>query len=168
MQTVWNYTNYCRKNIIETSRSIWIGAYLKLADLDNCVRWHHCIHACSKSLLTLPVQYTCKHILSSDLKRNCCICTRSSQCAHYNWHVKARMQIQVTNLRIWSGYHDWVRESPVWPRWVTTRLEEHAVSVLIQGPWRPNVYDTRPTRKGSVLPVVLLAEDVEMPLSAST
>lgn len=42
------------------------------------------------------------------------------------------------------------------------------MSVLIHGPCRPKVYEIRPTRNGSVLPVVLLAEEVEMPLSAST
>ena len=31
--------------------------------------------------------------------------------------------------------------------WVATREEEQAVSVEMQGPWKPKLYDSLPTRK---------------------
>lgn len=40
----------------------------------------------------------------------------------------------------------------LWARWVETRDEEQAVSVLMQGPVRPKVYDRRPTMKLSPEP----------------
>ena len=57
---------------------------------------------------------------------------------------------------------------PVWPRCAATRLDEQAVSVLMQGPCRPKAYDTRPTRNGSVLPVLLTAAEADSPAAART
>ena len=42
------------------------------------------------------------------------------------------------------------------------------MSVLMQGPCRPKAYDTRPTRNGSVLPVLLTAADADSPADART
>lgn len=49
--------------------------------------------------------------------------------------------------------------SPDCARCVATSEEEQAVSVETQGPLSANVYDTLPTMKGNVLPV-LAADDV--------
>ena len=38
----------------------------------------------------------------------------------------------------------------------------------MQGPCRPKAYDTRPTRNGSVLPVLLTAADADSPAAART
>mmetsp|Transcript_6333 Transcript_6333/g.16336 ORF Transcript_6333/g.16336 Transcript_6333/m.16336 type:complete len:201 (+) Transcript_6333:290-892(+) len=43
------------------------------------------------------------------------------------------------------------------PRCVAARDEEHAVSMLMHGPLKPNTYDTRPTRKLNPLPVPAFA-----------
>ncbi len=58
--------------------------------------------------------------------------------------------------------------SPVCPRCAATRLDEQAVSVLMHGPCRPRAYDTRPTRNGSVLPVLLTAAEGDSPAAART
>lgn len=38
--------------------------------------------------------------------------------------------------------------------WVATREEEQAVSVEMQGPWKPKLYDSLPTRKLRPWPVM--------------
>lgn len=46
---------------------------------------------------------------------------------------------------------------------MATREEEQAVSVEMQGPCSPKEYETRPTMKGNVLPVLAAADVLEMP-----
>ncbi len=45
----------------------------------------------------------------------------------------------------------------LWARWVVTRLEEQAVSVLTQGPRRSKAYDRRPVAYANPLPVAMVA-----------
>ena len=65
--------------------------------------------------------------------------------------------------RGWSWHGTCWSVLPVWAKCVATRDEEQAVSVEMQGPWSPKEYDTRPTMKGKVLPVLAAADVVDMP-----
>ena len=49
-------------------------------------------------------------------------------------------------------------ENTLWARCVAIKDEEHAVSVLMQGPEKPNVYDNRPTMKLNPEPTIACGE----------
>ena len=50
-----------------------------------------------------------------------------------------------------------------WAMWTATREDEQAVSVEMQGPRKPKLYDRRPTRKLKPCPVMAAEFESAMP-----